>query len=78
VDISEAHQTWIFGCLLLVGLLLAYVALTTAIALLRDSWKLVPAFIDPRAYAGHADGKCPRSTHRGRYPGQRQRPGITG
>jgi hypothetical protein len=34
MDINEAHLTWILGCLLLVGLLLAYPALTTAIALL--------------------------------------------
>lgn len=35
MDITEAELNWVFGCLLILGLLLAYPALTTAIALLR-------------------------------------------
>ena len=51
MDITEAHLTWIFGCLLIAGLLLAYPAFTTAIALLRTEkrlgklfWHVVTAF----------------------------------
>jgi hypothetical protein len=35
MDITEAQLTWIFGCLLIVGLLFAYPALTTAIVRIR-------------------------------------------
>jgi hypothetical protein len=51
MDITEAQLSWIFGCLLIVGLLFAYPALTTAIALLRAErrlgklfWAVVTAF----------------------------------
>jgi hypothetical protein len=51
MDFGEAHLIWIFGCLLIAGLLLAYPALTTAIALLLEQkrlgklfWHVVTAF----------------------------------
>jgi hypothetical protein len=51
MDITEAELNWFFGCLLIVGFLLAYPALTTAIALLRAKrslrglfWHVVTTF----------------------------------
>jgi hypothetical protein len=41
---DEAHLTWIFGCLLIADLLLAYPALTTAIALPRAGKRLGKLF----------------------------------
>jgi hypothetical protein len=68
MEITEAQLNWLFGCLLIVGSLLAYPALTTTLALLRT-----------QSESG-ADDRTPRSGWRcsgrpdaGRLPGQRRR-----
>jgi hypothetical protein len=51
MDITEAQLTWLFGCCLMLAMLLGYPALTTAIALLRAErtlgklfWHIVTVF----------------------------------
>ena len=36
VDITEAQLVWIMGCLLLLGLVLGYPSIRTALALMRE------------------------------------------
>ncbi|MCU1376765.1 MAG: hypothetical protein JWO68_4051 [Actinomycetia bacterium] len=51
MDIDEPQLTWLFGCFLMLGFMLAYPAITTAIGLLRTErslgklfWHVVTAF----------------------------------
>jgi hypothetical protein len=44
MDITEAQLTWLFGCSLILALVLGYPALTTAIALLRTQRALRKLF----------------------------------
>jgi hypothetical protein len=44
MELSEAELNWFLGCLLLVGLLVAYPALTTAIGFLRAHHSLGKLF----------------------------------